>query len=163
GTGPSSTSGIATAIASATRGPTCSSRAPGDERGRLPPAGADPARHDESAGKRDAGRRAPARLSRGERRRVRAVREGPRAGELDPVVATMLAPVLSVTLSPTMIHASRQRNVIPALCSVTVDCRLQPEQTQAEAEAAIREAIGDRDGYELEWIEAQGGTRSSIE
>ena len=85
-----------------------------------------------------------------------------RARELDPLVATMLEPLLSLTLSPTMIEASRQRNVIPALCRVTVDCRLQPEQTQAEAEALIRDAIGGRDGYELEWIEAQGGTRSPI-
>ncbi|HEY2937701.1 MAG TPA: M20/M25/M40 family metallo-hydrolase [Gaiellaceae bacterium] len=85
-----------------------------------------------------------------------------RARDLDPLVATMLEPLLSLTLSPTIIEASRQRNVIPALCRVTVDCRLQPEQTQAEAEAAIRAAIGSEDGYELEWIEAQGGTRSSI-
>jgi acetylornithine deacetylase/succinyl-diaminopimelate desuccinylase-like protein len=86
-----------------------------------------------------------------------------RASELDPVVATMLEPLLSLTLSPTMIEASRQRNVIPARCSVTVDCRLQPEQTQAEAEAEIREAIGVAGTYDLAWIEGQGGTRSPIE
>jgi acetylornithine deacetylase/succinyl-diaminopimelate desuccinylase-like protein len=96
--------------------------------------------------------------------------EAPRAGEaverarqLDPLVATLLEPLLSLTLSPTMIEASRQRNVIPALCRVVVDCRLQPGQTQAEAEILVREAIGPEDGYELEWIEAQGGTRSSIQ
>ena len=85
-----------------------------------------------------------------------------RARELDPLVATMLEPLLSLTLAPTMIDASRKRNVIPALCSITVDCRLPPGQTQAEAETVIRKAIGGPDGYELEWIEAQGGTRSPI-
>ena len=56
-----------------------------------------------------------------------------------------------------MIDASHQANVIPALCEVTVDCRLLPEQTPADAEPLIRAALGDGD-YELEWISATGGT-----
>jgi acetylornithine deacetylase/succinyl-diaminopimelate desuccinylase-like protein len=85
-----------------------------------------------------------------------------RARELDPLAATIVEPLLSLTLSPTMIEASRQRNVIPALCSVTVDCRLQPGVTTADAEQVIRGALGG-DGYELEWIHAHGGTRSPVE
>src|SRR4051794_32560760 len=85
-----------------------------------------------------------------------------RARALDPVVATMLEPLLTFTLAPTMIEASRQRNVIPAVCRVTVDCRLQPGQTQAEVETLIRQAIGPDGDYRLEWIEAQGGTRSPL-
>ncbi len=61
-----------------------------------------------------------------------------------------------------MIDASHQANVIPALCEVTVDCRLLPEQTPAAAEPLIRAALGDGD-YELEWISATGGTRSNLE
>ena len=87
-----------------------------------------------------------------------------RAREVDPLLAVTLEPMLSLTLSPTMIEASRQRNVIPALCEVTVDCRLLPEQTPADAEPLIRAALGDGDGsYELEWQEAVGGTRSPLE
>ena len=67
-----------------------------------------------------------------------------------------------MTVAPTMITASQKRNVIPALCEVTVDCRLLPGQTQAEAEQAVRELLGEGD-YELEWIEGQGGTRSPME
>jgi acetylornithine deacetylase/succinyl-diaminopimelate desuccinylase-like protein len=52
--------------------------------------------------------------------------------------------------------------VIPALCDVTVDCRLLPGQTTAEAERLIRDALGEGD-YDLEWIQAQGGTRSPLE
>jgi acetylornithine deacetylase/succinyl-diaminopimelate desuccinylase-like protein len=85
-----------------------------------------------------------------------------RAGELHPVLPALVEPLLSLTLSPTMIDASHQRNVIPAVCEVTVDCRLLPEQTPADAEPLIRAALGDGASYELEWIEAMGGTRSDM-
>ena len=85
-----------------------------------------------------------------------------RAGELSPLLPPLVEPLLSLTLSPTMIDASHQRNVIPAVCEVTVDCRLLPEQTPADAEPLIRAALGNG-GYELEWIEATGGTRSELD
>jgi acetylornithine deacetylase/succinyl-diaminopimelate desuccinylase-like protein len=84
------------------------------------------------------------------------------ARDLDPVVAEMLEPVLSLTVSPTMISASERRNVIPSVCEVVVDCRLLPGQTQAEAEEILRNVLGNGD-YELEWIEGRGGTRSPLE
>ncbi|MBA3382632.1 MAG: M20/M25/M40 family metallo-hydrolase, partial [Actinobacteria bacterium] len=52
-----------------------------------------------------------------------------RAQALDPMLPALVQPLLALTLSPTMIDASHQTNVIPALCEVTVDCRLLPEQT----------------------------------
>src|SRR5262249_14781774 len=55
------------------------------------------------------------------------------AQAIDPAAATMLEPLLTMTVSPTMISASQKRNVIPALCEVTVDCRLLPGQTQEKA------------------------------
>jgi acetylornithine deacetylase/succinyl-diaminopimelate desuccinylase-like protein len=92
----------------------------------------------------------------------------PHAGEaleaacaVDPLAATMIEPLLALTLSPTMITASNKRNVIPALTEVTVDCRLLPGQTQAEAERLLRAALGEGD-YELDWAEGQGGTRSTM-
>ena len=48
------------------------------------------------------------------------------ARENDPAAAELLEPLLSLTLSPTMISASDTRNVIPYLCEVDVDCRLCP-------------------------------------
>ena len=86
-----------------------------------------------------------------------------RAGAVDPLVAQLLAPLLSATLSPTMIEASRKRNVIPGACTITVDCRLLPGQTRDEVESLLRSGIpGD---WELEWIENEcvGGTRSPID
>lgn len=81
---------------------------------------------------------------------------------VDPIAAELLEPLLSLTVAPTMIEASRKRNVIPGLCEVTVDCRLLPGQTQAEAERVIRPWLGE-DDYELVWRdEGQGGTRSAL-
>ena len=85
-----------------------------------------------------------------------------RANEVHPLLGALVEPLLALTLSPTMIEASAKRNVIPALCDVVVDCRLPPEQTPADVEPLIRAAIGDGD-YEIEWLEAVGGTRSPIE
>jgi acetylornithine deacetylase/succinyl-diaminopimelate desuccinylase-like protein len=76
--------------------------------------------------------------------------------------AEMVEPLLSLTLSPTMIAASRKRNVVPALCDVTVDSRLLPEATIDEQHAIVRKVLGDGD-YELKSLEAHGGTRSPID
>ena len=84
-----------------------------------------------------------------------------RARAIDPFAAETLEPLLGFTLSPTMIEASGKRNVIPALCEVIVDCRLLPEQTPADVEPILREVLGPGD-YELEWLEAHGGTRSPM-
>jgi acetylornithine deacetylase/succinyl-diaminopimelate desuccinylase-like protein len=84
------------------------------------------------------------------------------AARADPSLAAMLDATLALTISPTMIEASKKRNVIPAVCEVTCDCRLLPGQTQAEAETEIRAWLGEGD-YELEWIEGVGGTRSSAD
>jgi acetylornithine deacetylase/succinyl-diaminopimelate desuccinylase-like protein len=84
------------------------------------------------------------------------------ARDAHPLGAELLEPLLTMTVAPTMIEASKKRNVIPALCEVTVDCRLLPEQTQADAEQLIRGQLGE-DGYELEWVEGHGGTRSPVD
>jgi acetylornithine deacetylase/succinyl-diaminopimelate desuccinylase-like protein len=79
---------------------------------------------------------------------------------LEPEVTAFLDAV-GLTFSPTMIHASDKRNVIPALCDVVVDCRLPPGESPETVEPVIRELLGDAQ-YELEWLEAQGGTRSPL-
>jgi acetylornithine deacetylase/succinyl-diaminopimelate desuccinylase-like protein len=78
-----------------------------------------------------------------------------------PLAAEIVEPLLGMTVSPTMVHASDKRNVIPAVCEVTVDVRLLPGQTPVQADGALRSRLGDGD-YELVNLEAQGGTRSPI-
>src|SRR6476659_6067947 len=85
-----------------------------------------------------------------------------RAREIGEFFAELVEPLLSLTLAPTMITASQKRNVIPAVCDVVVDSRLLPETTPAEQHAIVRSVLGDGD-YELEALEAHGGTRSRIQ
>ena len=80
---------------------------------------------------------------------------------LDPVLAATVEPMLATTIAPTMVEASKARNVIPAVCDVVCDCRLLPGETQEEVERAIRAHLG-QDSYELHWLEEHGGTRSEL-
>jgi acetylornithine deacetylase/succinyl-diaminopimelate desuccinylase-like protein len=95
--------------------------------------------------------------------------EQPPAGEvlerlraLDPLAAETIEPLLSFTLSPTMIKASERRNVIPGTVELTVDRRLLPGQTPEDVEPILREILGEGD-YDLETLERWGGTRSPLE
>jgi acetylornithine deacetylase/succinyl-diaminopimelate desuccinylase-like protein len=86
-----------------------------------------------------------------------------RAAALDPLAAELIRPLLGATLSPTMIQASVQRNVIPARCTIEVDCRMLPGASTAEVEVLLRAGVpGD---WELEWVEREvvGGTRSPLD
>jgi acetylornithine deacetylase/succinyl-diaminopimelate desuccinylase-like protein len=85
-----------------------------------------------------------------------------RARSLGPLAAELVEPLLSFTLAPTMIEASKQRNVVPASCVVTVDCRLPPGMIPEDVDPLVRAAIGPGD-YDLEWYERDGGTRSPME
>ena len=86
-----------------------------------------------------------------------------RAGELDRTAAELIEPLLAPTFAPTMISASRKRNVIPALCKVIVDCRLLPGQTPEEIERTVRAVLGTDIEYDLEFLKAEGGTRSALD
>jgi acetylornithine deacetylase/succinyl-diaminopimelate desuccinylase-like protein len=84
-----------------------------------------------------------------------------RAREVAPLAGELIEPLLGMTVAPTKARASDKRNVIPALCEITVDTRLLPGQTPEEAEATIRAWLGDGD-YDLVNTERSGGTRSEI-
>ena len=77
--------------------------------------------------------------------------------------ADQVEALLGATFSPTIISASRKRNVIPALCTIEVDCRLLPGQHPEHVEPMIRAVLGGDVDYELEWLEPEGGTRSSLD
>jgi acetylornithine deacetylase/succinyl-diaminopimelate desuccinylase-like protein len=79
-----------------------------------------------------------------------------------PPLTELVEPLLGPTYAPTMIDASRKRNVIPAVCEVVVDNRLLPGQTPEDSRRLVEQLLGPGD-YELEWLEANGGTRSAID
>jgi acetylornithine deacetylase/succinyl-diaminopimelate desuccinylase-like protein len=98
-----------------------------------------------------------------------ALGEQPAPGEVvarlravDAVAADTIEPLLAFTLSPTMISASEQRNVVPGTCEVVVDRRLLPGQSPEDVEPVLRALLGEGD-YELETIERWGGTRSPLD
>jgi acetylornithine deacetylase/succinyl-diaminopimelate desuccinylase-like protein len=86
-----------------------------------------------------------------------------RVAEISPVAAVLVEALLAPTFSPTMISASQKRNVIPAVCEIEVDCRLLPGQSPEHVEPMIRAVLGGDVEYDLEWIEARGGTRSALD
>jgi len=86
-----------------------------------------------------------------------------RAREVSELAGALVEALLAPTFAPTLISASRKRNVIPALCEVEVDCRILPGQSPAELEPMVRAALGDGIAYDLEFLEAQGGTRSALD
>jgi acetylornithine deacetylase/succinyl-diaminopimelate desuccinylase-like protein len=53
--------------------------------------------------------------------------------------------------------------VIPALCTVEVDCRLLPGQHPEYVDPLVRAVLGSDVEYELEWLEAEGGSRSELD
>jgi acetylornithine deacetylase/succinyl-diaminopimelate desuccinylase-like protein len=86
-----------------------------------------------------------------------------RARAVHPIAAELVEPLLAPTFAPTMISASQKRNVIPALCEIVVDCRLLPGQSPEEIEPIVREVLGDDVSYDLDWLKAEGGTRSALD
>ena len=86
-----------------------------------------------------------------------------RARDIDRTAAELVEPLLAPTFSPTMIAASQKRNVVPALCEISVDCRLLPGQTADEIEPVVREVLGNDVDYDLVFLKAEGGTRSALD
>jgi acetylornithine deacetylase/succinyl-diaminopimelate desuccinylase-like protein len=82
--------------------------------------------------------------------------------QTDPRVAILLEPMLGVSLTPTMIHASDKINVIPAHARLQVDCRVPPGLGEDAARNAVQEVVGT-DGYRLDFDERVIGNRSRID
>ena len=78
-----------------------------------------------------------------------------RLAAVDQLAVETIEPLLSFTLSPTMIEASERRNVIPGTCELVVDRRLLPGQTPEDVEPIMRQILGDGE-YELETTRALG-------
>ncbi len=63
--------------------------------------------------------------------------------ETAPALLIFVEPMLGVTLTPTMIHASDKINVIPSRASLKVDCRVPPGLGEEAAMRRLTAALGD--------------------
>jgi acetylornithine deacetylase/succinyl-diaminopimelate desuccinylase-like protein len=80
---------------------------------------------------------------------------------VEPRLPVMIEPMLGVTLTPTMVHASDKINVIPSRAYIKVDCRVPPGLGDEVALAALHEVLGPvADGLEIEFTEQTYGYSS---
>jgi acetylornithine deacetylase/succinyl-diaminopimelate desuccinylase-like protein len=85
-------------------------------------------------------------------------------GESAPGLLIFLEPMLGVTLTPTMAHASDKINVIPSRASLKIDCRVPPGLGEDAARRRIAEVLGDDvEKLDLEFTETVTGNASAVD
>jgi acetylornithine deacetylase/succinyl-diaminopimelate desuccinylase-like protein len=78
-----------------------------------------------------------------------------------PPLVTLVEPMLSVTLTPTMAQASEKINVIPSRASLKVDCRVPPGLGEEAARRRIESVLGeDSADFEIHFDETVVGNES---
>jgi len=78
-----------------------------------------------------------------------------------PGLATVIEPMLGVTMAPTMVRASEKINVIPSRAQIKVDCRVPAGFGADAARAGIEQVLGSN-GFEIEFTEQVEGNRSPV-
>src|SRR5581483_12353981 len=87
-----------------------------------------------------------------------------RVAEVDPALLTVFEPMLGVTLTPTMAHASDKINVIPSRAWLKVDCRVPPGLGEDAVWRRIAHVLGEdaEKRYEIEFTEQVTGNSSPV-
>jgi acetylornithine deacetylase/succinyl-diaminopimelate desuccinylase-like protein len=80
-------------------------------------------------------------------------------GAAEPALLTLLEPMLGVTFTPTMVHASDKINVIPSRAWLKIDCRVPPGLGEDAVRRRVAEVLGD---VEIEFTERVSGNSSPI-
>ena len=87
-----------------------------------------------------------------------------RIAAVDPRLLVLVEPMLGVTLTPTMAHASEKINVIPSQAYLKIDCRVPPGLGEDAARKRIAAVLGDAaDHLEIEFTETVTGNASPID
>jgi acetylornithine deacetylase/succinyl-diaminopimelate desuccinylase-like protein len=82
----------------------------------------------------------------------------------EPALLVIVEPMLGVTLTPTMAHASDKVNVIPSSAQIKVDCRVPPGLGEDAARQRIEEVLGDAAAdLEIAFTETVVGNQSPVE
>jgi acetylornithine deacetylase/succinyl-diaminopimelate desuccinylase-like protein len=83
---------------------------------------------------------------------------------LDPVVASLIEPLLGATLTPTVLEAGKAVNVIPTRAEACIDCRILPGMTHDEVRvyvASVLDPLGIE--WEFEWVDVTTPNASPAE
>jgi acetylornithine deacetylase/succinyl-diaminopimelate desuccinylase-like protein len=84
--------------------------------------------------------------------------------QTQPALLALFEPMLGVTLTPTMAHASDKINVIPSRAYLKIDCRVPPGLGEDAARRRINSVLGDQaDRFEIEFTETVTGNASPID
>ena len=85
-----------------------------------------------------------------------------RIADADPGLLVLIEPMLGVSLTPTMAHASDKINVIPSRAWLKVDCRVPPGLGEEAVWRRIAHVLGDDADktYEIEFTEQVAGNAS---
>ncbi|HJS95980.1 MAG TPA: M20/M25/M40 family metallo-hydrolase, partial [Solirubrobacteraceae bacterium] len=85
-------------------------------------------------------------------------------GAEEPELLVLVEPMLTVTLTPTMAHASDKINVIPSRAYLKVDCRVPPGLGEEAVWRRIAHVLGEdaRQTYEIEFTEQVTGNSSPV-
>jgi acetylornithine deacetylase/succinyl-diaminopimelate desuccinylase-like protein len=87
-----------------------------------------------------------------------------RIAEKAPALLVFLEPMLGVTLTPTMAHASDKINVIPSRASLKVDCRVPPGLGEDAARRRIEQVLGEQaEQLQVEFTETVVGNESRVD
>jgi acetylornithine deacetylase/succinyl-diaminopimelate desuccinylase-like protein len=86
-----------------------------------------------------------------------------RIASQEPALRIFLEPMLGVTLTPTMAHASDKINVIPSRAHLKIDCRVPPGLGEDVALARLHEVLREAgDGLDIEFTEKTFGNVSPV-
>jgi acetylornithine deacetylase/succinyl-diaminopimelate desuccinylase-like protein len=82
----------------------------------------------------------------------------------DPRLRTLIEPMFSVTLTPTMANASTKINVIPSRAQVRIDCRVPPGLGEEAVRRRIAQVLGDvTEHMSIDFTEQVVGNASPVE
>jgi acetylornithine deacetylase/succinyl-diaminopimelate desuccinylase-like protein len=85
-------------------------------------------------------------------------------GQVSPAMQILVEPMLGVTLTPTMIEASRKINVIPSRASLKIDCRVPPGLGADLALERLHSVLGElTETVKIEFTEEVYGNSSPVQ
>ncbi len=81
----------------------------------------------------------------------------------DPGLKNLAGAITRNTFVPTVVQAGQKTNVIPSECFCHIDCRILPGVSPEDIQTEIRGLLGDSGDYEVEILQTNSASESSID